>query len=71
MEIELDMLIAHIGEAKARELARLARIPSATGVAQQAFDGLGKAVRGFRGIYGARSEARRAPGACGIIQTRR
>lgn len=60
MDVELDMLIAYIGEAKARELARLARLPSGTGVAKQAFDELAKVVQGFRGIYGAASDARRA-----------
>jgi hypothetical protein len=60
MKIELDLLIAHIGEAKARELARLARLPSNTGVAKRAFEELAKVVQGFHGIYGAPSDARRA-----------
>lgn len=56
-EIELDMLIHYIGEKKARELAELAREPSATGsVPQRALDELAKAVKGYSGMYGVPSE---------------
>ena len=42
------------------ELVRLARIPSAPGIAQAAIDALGTATEGFPGLYGEASEARHA-----------
>jgi len=56
-DVELDMLIDYIGEEEAREIARLARLPSSTGLAQQAYDELKRVVQDFRGMYGAASDA--------------
>lgn len=58
--IELDMLVRHIGDAKARELVKLAARPSLYGIAQEAFDELAKAVRGYSGMYGSSTVAREA-----------
>jgi hypothetical protein len=59
-DYELDLLVRYIGEPQARELARLGRLTSGIGIPQQAFDELAKAVKGFTGMYGAQSDARRA-----------
>lgn len=59
-DVELDMLIARIGDAKARELSDLALRPSSSGMCQEAFDELAMVVKGYPGIYGSPTDARAA-----------
>lgn len=58
--VELELLVRHLGKAKAIELVRLSRIPSAPGIAQAAVEALAAATEGFPGLYGEPSEARHA-----------
>ncbi len=57
---ETDLLVRHIGEDSAREVVRLARLPSSFGVAQQAFDLLARLTPGLSSMYGAPTMAREA-----------
>ncbi len=59
--VELDRLVAHVGEAQALKLARLAASrPQWWGIPKVAYDELAKAVRGLSGKYGEQGSARLA-----------
>ncbi|HUB05843.1 MAG TPA: hypothetical protein VMB50_02520 [Myxococcales bacterium] len=57
---ETDLLVRHIGEDNAREAVRLSRLPSLSGIAQQAFDLLAQLTPGLGSMYGAPTMAREA-----------